>query len=733
MSSSKTDSLTRRDYKNVVKGMVLPVMKFLDDKYGSDVTEKILSDIQLDRLYFEDPNGYMPIETTDQLFESAKKFTEDQDFPYTMGRNVFKYMHPLQLKFIACSSTPHLTFKNLCKLEQKVVKTTHIETTRLGSDRFRVKVSFKDNYQEPYSACRNRLGTYEALPTIFELPHAIVEHPKCVFKGDEKCEYIVNIPQYSYQWYLKGSLSVLGTGIMSGIGWLFTGATTPAFIAAVSPVLSMMLYTIFIQKRFKECIKWIRGAERSIEEQSNQLIKDNMYTRNLHELTVQLNREIYCEPISKHITGTLVEKFNYDASQIWIIKGDRFVCSALSGYDENVRDDVLKTEYYISEGLKYSDGFIVRVLKNKETLLINDFEKATVNFTDQSKKMFATLDVSSAIIIPLTDNGIVFGMLVGINKFGKKVSYTDKLFFTTITHIISNSLHKARLYEDMETKIAKRDREIRRRQEQIVLARDMAAQNEKHSSIGQMAAGIAHEINNPLNFLFNIVKDLRNDFFALKKIASITKDNLPSEYVEELESILNQFQLDIHLEEVDEVFKYIDEALEKARKTANSLKVFARTTGNDICVSEKLVSLAEKAIALIPVKYLSAIDISLNIPPDLFVTVNRIEFQQVIFNLLSNAIEATRGEGKIEISARNCGSRVEVIVRDYGKGVDSKYVSSLFEPLFTTKNPQQHTGLGLTVVKELIKKCGGDIEYLSEEQNGTAFKITLRNRNGMVK
>ena len=712
--------------KNVSKRIVEPVLKYLDAEYGSAITEKILEDIKLDRLYFEDVDGFMPLETTENLFSSAKFHTGDNDFPYTMGRNLIKFVGPLQ-GLIACTfASPSIIFLNCEKVEQKLVKTTCVKTTRLGPNKFHLKISFKDNYREPPSACRNRHGSYEAIPTFFGLPYARVEHPKCAFRGDPNCEYIVTLPEAHFHWFFKGVIVAGAVSLVSAVIWLFTKSHVAAGMAGVFLPASLVLHILFIQSRFVKTKKWVKDAVETINKTTKQLQIDGERTRQLHELTVELNRNIHIGPICKKVTHLLVNDFTYDAAQVWITgQGDRLYCAGVYGYDEKVTKTIFNMQYSISEGLQHPDGFVVKVLKNKETLLLNDFVSATKNFTEQSQHFFAFLDVSSVIIIPLFDGNDAFGMLVGVNKGQKKVSYIDKILFEALTHIVSNSLLKARLYERMETKIRKRDEEIRRRQEQVILAKEMTIQNEKLSALGQMAAGIAHEINNPLNFLFNIFPDLRQDFEGLEKVVGVLDEHLIPEDKGIVKELADQFQLNTHLSEIDEVFTYINKALDKARKTANSLKVFARSADKEEMRPEQLDRVIEQAVELIPAKYLSGVELQIDIPAGIEITVNRIEFQQVIISLLRNALEASDNCGKVKISSSINKENVLIAIEDNGSGIAKEYGSAIFRPFFTTKDPQQHTGLGLTIAREIVKKYGGDLTYNSKPQGGTVFTLAL--------
>ena len=706
--------------------MVQPVLRYLDDVYGPEVTDTILKEIQLDRLYFDDLNAYMPLEFTELLFQSAITHTGDKDFPYTMGRNIIKYLPRLQSMLLLAFASPSLIFKNMGKVEQKIVSTTCVKTSRISPSKFLMKVSFKDNYREPQSACRNRHGTYEAIPTYFGLPFARVEHPRCAFRGDKHCEYIVTIPESQPLMFFKAAL---GSLVLSGMFFGFHLLTKLFYFEVFSLIslpTALLFYLSFIHQSFQQKKKWLNDGNELLNRSSEELNQEIIRTRYLQNLVISLNKELSVNEICQRVGRTLIEDFSYDSSQIWLTQGDSFYCAGAYGYKPDVLESIKKTNYTISEGMSHPQGFIVKVLRDKNTLLINDFKSETLDFTSQSQTLFASIDASSVIIIPLSENGVAFGMLVGINK-EKKVTYTDKILFEALTNIVSNSLFKARLYENMEQKVAKRDEEIRRRQEQILLAKEMAVQNEKLSALGQMAASIAHEINNPLNFLLNILPDVKKDYDTLKNIALLLRPSFNEKQKIETEKIFSEYQLDSHLGEIDTVYTFADNALDKARRTANSLAVFARSAGKEDITDEKLDLLINQTIDLIPSKYHSGIQFKIDIQPSITLKVNRIEFQQAIMSLIRNGIESMEKGGVITISAVKNESSVEIRFEDQGCGITEEQKTNIFKPFYTTKDTQFHTGLGLYIVYEIIKKYGGRITFDSLPQGGTVFLLSISN------
>ena len=159
----------------------------------------------------------------------------------------------------------------------------------------------------------------------------------------------------------------------------------------------------------------------------------------------------------------------------------------------------------------------------------------------------------------------------------------------------------AELYEYMERKVAQRTRELAVVNEQLLAAKEMAIQSEKLSSLGQMARRRAHEISNPLNFLVNIIPDVKRDMEGLEAIRTLALTMGPgAEFAEKARQIEESYDLESHLSEKDFVFEKIRKALDKSTRIANSLKVFSRSSSKEKVVRETWVVMVREVIELIP-------------------------------------------------------------------------------------------------------------------------------------
>ncbi len=265
--------------------------------------------------------------------------------------------------------------------------------------------------------------------------------------------------------------------------------------------------------------------------------------------------------------------------------------------------------------------------------------------------------------------------------------------------------------------------------EQLKMAQAQLMQSEKLASIGQLAAGVAHEINNPIGFVNANLNTLGNYVATLlegiKLYQCVTNGSLPSSVAQsEMQAFEERADLQFLSEDVTELLAESNEGLQRVKNIVQSLKDFSRTGESNWQMADLHRGLDSTLnIANNELKYKVTIIKQYGELP--MIKCLASELNQVFMNLLVNAAQAIQDRGSVTIRTERCGQRVAVSISDTGHGIAPEHINRIFEPFFTTKPVGSGTGLGLSLSYGIIKKHGGDIHVSSETGKGTTFRIEL--------
>lgn len=258
-------------------------------------------------------------------------------------------------------------------------------------------------------------------------------------------------------------------------------------------------------------------------------------------------------------------------------------------------------------------------------------------------------------------------------------------------------------------------------------------QAEKMASIGQLAAGVAHEINNPTGFVNSNLRtlqeyqeEMRNLIALYKKLLERTKKNCPDlgDIISEVEAYEKKIDIDYLMEDGAELIGDCQEGTDRIKKIVMDLKDFAHP-GEDNLVEADVNAGIESTLNVVwnELKYKTEVEKEYGDIP--LIPCYPQQLNQVFMNLLVNAAQAIEEKGVIRIRTRVVDDQLEVVISDTGSGIPQENLAKIFDPFFTTKEVGKGTGLGLNVAYNIVKKHRGDIQVESEVNAGTTFTIRL--------
>lgn len=263
-------------------------------------------------------------------------------------------------------------------------------------------------------------------------------------------------------------------------------------------------------------------------------------------------------------------------------------------------------------------------------------------------------------------------------------------------------------------------------------AQSQLVHSEKMASLGQLTAGIAHEINNPINFISSGMVSLKMSIEAMREIAEeytrMDDGDDPKEVLESVKEIKEEHEYDEIVDELDDLINDINYGVSRTIEIVKGLRVFSRLDEEE-AKNANINENIDATLTLLRNKTKGKIEITKQYDENM----NDIEcypgqLNQVFMNILNNAVQAMpddKKDAEITIHTEETEGGVNIKIKDNGIGIPEEIKSRIWEPFFTTKEVGVGTGLGMSITYGIIEKHGGSIDLDSEVGKGTEFTISL--------
>ena len=433
-----------------------------------------------------------------------------------------------------------------------------------------------------------------------------------------------------------------------------------------------------------------------------------------------------------------VETFEVECSAFFVFDRSRNILALQSffGFDND-----LISGCELDSGWILSRGFI----KNG---------KVKIEQVDPESLPFGKAGLFKVILSPYYDeDGNFHGMLIGGVSQSKRAYYDDinemtMPSFMVFTQQMSAMLQnfEAKKFLDMKVQertaqVMQQKREIENINEKLTIQKDelqktledlkkaqtQLVQSEKMASLGQLVAGIAHEINNPVNFISAGVDSLSTNLKDIRQVLEIyhrvTPENV-SETLREIEELKERVEYKEAIKEINTLLDSIKNGTKRTTEIVRGLRTFSRLD-EDILKMADIHEGIDSTLILLHNKYKNHVEIIKNYGVLPQVECYPGQLNQVFMNILSNAIDAINEKGTITIQTLLNKDKILISIKDNGHGIPESLKDKIFDPFFTSKGVGKGTGLGLSISQSIIGKHNGTLEMKTKQGEGSEFIITI--------
>lgn len=282
----------------------------------------------------------------------------------------------------------------------------------------------------------------------------------------------------------------------------------------------------------------------------------------------------------------------------------------------------------------------------------------------------------------------------------------------------------------LEQKVKERTRDLQESNEHLKRTQSQLVSAEKMASLGQLTAGIAHEINNPINFISSNIPPLKRDLEDLHEVLSAyRKAGHAPELLPEALAIEARLGLDETIQEVQQILASIEEGASRTSAIVRGLRTFSRLDEDDLKSADVNEGLRSTLAVLTP-NLRDEVSVRMELSEMPMIECYPGKLNQVFMNILTNAAQAAKQRhgtqgGEVRVSSDQGQDMVVVSIQDNGVGMSAEVQARIFEPFYTTKDVGEGTGLGLSIVHSIIEKHQGRIVVESTPGQGTIFHIHL--------
>ena len=726
------------------------LIPFVEKEVGAEGGAAICRVAGRPRDYLMADHNWIPLSVANDIVRVAQELMNEPDeerWARRFGESFMDWKPREERSYLGTYSMgighPRAAYERMSTIYHSQSRFYEIEALEVGRRRARYKWTPLPGYRMPLWVCTWLRVQNERFPTNWGLPRARITESTCAARGDDACRWEVSWKNPSLGrrlWLpsLAGAAGSIALGVLDAVaggGWPLAVATPLPLVAGIA-----------LGYAFREGHQR-RHTQRLLDLQSEEIIYSNReLEKKFAELETRIEQLSLLTDLSAAVSATLdpekiydqtltrlVQRMAYQRAQLFLVDHGRRV---LRGHRMAGADPGVTLFDGVELPLDAETSASGRAAVTGEAVVVNDVDQATIPI---HRDLVRTYEVKSFIATPLRVRDRVLGVLAVTAADTNRFHQGDVDLLAAVANQVALAIDKAESFQTIEELSRSLEDKVRVRTEQLRVTneelrgayRDLQAtqlqliQREKMASVGQLVAGVAHELNNPIGFISSNVATLTDFVRRLRGMLEIYQEApLPEADRERIEARRREPQVDYALKYLDSMLAGIREGADRTRKIVGDLRVFARTP-DDVWQTIDLHEDLESSLTLLNHLVKDRITVVRDYGELGAVECVRSQIDQVFLNVLANAAQAIPGPGTITIETRAEGGIAVIRIADTGPGIPPGTIGRVFDPFFTTKPVGEGTGLGLSISYEIVTKHGGEIRAESPPDGGAAFTIRL--------
>jgi signal transduction histidine kinase len=729
------------------------LIPFVEKEAGPEGVAALCRTAGRSREYLMADHNWLPLSVAGEMVRVAMELTGDTDTERWARRFADDFMdwkpsreyrHYLGTYSMGMGD-PRELYARHPTIQGATARFFRISDVKMRRNRMTFRRTPVDGHAIPRWYCAWETVQLERYPTNWDLPRAVVSERQCAARGADSClvELTWKNPPLGRRFWgptaagIAGSAALsLGLAATQPLSWAVEGvvATLPVLLGGAAG------YGLVQRARWQH-------TKRMLDLQSEEILYSNHELEKkfrdlettierlslLSELSAAVNATLDVEKIYEQALERLVHQMGYQNAYLFLV--DRAL-QVVRGH--RMAGHASAATRFTDVEFRLDDVHCgaSRVAGSGQPLVIDDVEALPPPVDMPTAR---ALGVRSAVMVPLRVKNVVFGVLNVTSSEPGRVGEGDLELLSAVANHVALAVDRAESFQtieelsrSLEDKVRVRTEQLRTAHEELQAAyRELQAtqmqliQREKMASVGQLVAGVAHELNNPIGFVYSNVTTLE-DF--VRRLRGMLEAYRAAPLAEgdrvRLQAEWDTRKVDYALKYLDSMIQGIREGAERARKIVRDLRVFARTQ-DDVWHSVDIHEEIESSLTLLNHLLKDRVEVHRKFGDLPGVECIRSQMDQVFLNLLANAAQAIPGPGAITIETRRDGPTAVIAIADTGPGIAPEIMGRLFDPFFTTKPVGEGTGLGLSISYEIVKKHGGEIRAESPPDGGATFTVRI--------